>query len=260
VKENKQGGELMMRVLFAGETWEIYERHLKGVKTMDVVRLQDDSVYLRHALKKEGIDVVHIANHEASEKFPTSVDELKKYGAVLLSDLDANTLLLHPDTYHRSIPTCNRLKLLQQYVKEGGGFAMIGGYFSYQGWEGSGCFHRTPIEEILPVRMYPYDDRREVPDGTSPKVEIPGHPMLAGLPISWPLFLGYNRLKPKEGASVLMTIMGDPFLVVWSYGRGRSAAFASDCAPHWATREFLEWKYYPKFWKQLVQWLASGKE
>lgn len=53
-----------------------------------------------------------------------------------------------------------------------------------------------------------------------------------------PVFEGFNKIIPKEGANVIATI-GDeeiesPLLVTWSYGKGRSAAFASDCSPHWA--------------------------
>ena len=76
----------------------------------------------------------------------------------------------------------------------------------------------------------------------------------------WSSFEGFNRFIPKEGSTVLATIGDDeitsPLLVTWDYGKGRSAAFASDCSPHWATH-FQPWKYYGQFWVQLVKWLAK---
>ena len=50
-----------------------------------------------------------------------------------------------------------------------------------------------------------------------------------------------------------------PLLVTWSYGKGRSAAFASDCSPHWA-EYFQPWEYYGKFWVQAVRWLAGEEK
>jgi uncharacterized membrane protein len=49
-----------------------------------------------------------------------------------------------------------------------------------------------------------------------------------------------------------------PLLVLGSYGAGRSAAFASDIAPHWAPPPFLEWTDYPELWDRLVSWLAGS--
>ncbi|MER2191151.1 MAG: glutamine amidotransferase [Solibacillus sp.] len=60
----------------------------------------------------------------------------------------------------------------------------------------------------------------------------------------WPAFLGYNKLKVKEGAQLLATIEQDPFIVIGEFGQGRTAYFTSDCAPHWGTREFMNWHYY----------------
>ena len=64
-------------------------------------------------------------------------------------------------------------------------------------------------------------------------------------------------MTPKVDASVLVTADQDPILVVGSYGKGKTAAFASDCAPHWGSAEFVEWRQYNQFWQQLVNWLGS---
>lgn len=78
----------------------------------------------------------YIPNHHAPSKVPTDLAKLKEYSAVILSDIGANTLLLHPDTFERSIATPNRLKLFREYVEQGGAFVMIGGYMSFTGIDG----------------------------------------------------------------------------------------------------------------------------
>jgi len=90
-------------------------------------------------------------------------------------------------------------------------------------------------------------------------VKQPDHAILRG--IEWspgPIFNGYNRLEVKKGAQVLACIKetSDPLVVVWTFGKGRSMAFASDIAPHWGAG-FQEWKYYEQFWEQALGWLAS---
>jgi uncharacterized membrane protein len=39
-------------------------------------------------------------------------------------------------------------------------------------------------------------------------------------------------------------------------GAGRTLAFASDCAPHWGSPEFVAWEGYGPFWRRAVHWLA----
>ena len=52
-------------------------------------------------------------------------------------------------------------------------------------------------------------------------------------------------------------MIGDDPLVAFSeYGKGKSAVFTSDCAPHWAPPEFCEWEGYAKIWKGIMDWLT----
>ena len=103
--------------------------------------------------------------HEAAAEFPLTQDALAAYEAVILSDLGANTLLLHPDVWFKGRPVPNRLRLLKEWVAGGGGLMMIGGYYSFQGINGGARYHKTAVEEVLPVDCLPYDDRVEVPEG-----------------------------------------------------------------------------------------------
>jgi uncharacterized membrane protein len=246
----------MKKVLIAGESWLTVMTHVKGFDFFMNSNYDGGADRMIACLREAGYEVDYIPNHEAPRKFPNTLEELSQYGVVILSDIGANTLLLHPDTFNKSLRTPNRLKLLREWVGAGGGLLMVGGYLTFQGIDGRGRWHNTPVEEVLPVEIFAYDDREEVPEGVNPQTLLK-HPILEGIPASWPYFLGYNKLRVKTGAMSLMSIENDPFLAVQEYQQGRSAAFASDCAPHWGSTEFYDWEYYGRFWSQLVGWLMK---
>ncbi len=128
---------------------------------MHMARLEDKTFYIKEALEKEGIEVEVLPTDRVPRDFPESLDELKRYDVIMLSDVGSNSLLLHPDVVVKCKPRPNRLKLIKKFVEEGGGFAMIGGYMSFQGLQGRANYRGTPIEEILPVKMMVFDDRVE---------------------------------------------------------------------------------------------------
>jgi uncharacterized membrane protein len=245
------------KVLIAGESWLTVMTHIKGFDFFINANFDGGADKLVACLKEAGCEVEHLPNHEAPRRFPTIRQELDQYSVVFLSDIGSNTLLLHPDTFNRSMRLPNRLKLLRDWVHDGGALCMIGGYLTFQGIDGRGRWRGTPVEEALPVEIEVNDDRVEVPEGFNPRV-VASHPVLDGIPREWPFFLGYNKLTARPDATVLMeTESGDPFLVTRDYGHGRTAAFASDCAPHWGSSEFYDWDHYGRFWVQLVRWLAK---
>jgi uncharacterized membrane protein len=82
--------------------------------------------------------------------------------------------------------------------------------------------------------------------------------VLEGVPKEWPHFLGYNRVAPDKGSDELVRIADDPLLVVGEEEQGRTAAFTSDCAPHWGPPEFTDWEGYDPLWSNLVRWLADA--
>jgi uncharacterized membrane protein len=168
------------------------------------------------------------------------------------------SLLLAPDAFERSAVAPNRLASVEQYVHDDdGGLLMIGGYLSFAGIQGMTPYHDTPVEIALPVTISPHDDRAERPEGVHPAVVQPGHPVLDGVPEEWPALLGYNRLTGKSATQVLVRCDADPLLVVGSHGAGRSAAFASDCAPHWCPPDFMAWPGYNPLWGNLLRWLCG---
>jgi peptide/nickel transport system substrate-binding protein len=112
----------------------------------------------------------------------------------------------------RGKPVPNRLKLLRDWTANGGGLAMIGGYFSFQGIDGRARWHRTAVEEAMPVDCLPYDDRIEVPEGFRADVHRHlSHPILKGVEGEWPLLRGANevRIKKLEGVEVLASLPAD---------------------------------------------------
>ena len=248
-----------MRVLLAGESWVTHSVHVKGVDSFTTSSYVEGADRLRAALGAAGIDVDYLPGHLVPARFPGSAAELTEYGAVILSDIGANSLLLAPDTFERSAIAPNRLAAVEQYVREGGGLLMIGGYFSFAGIEGKARYHGTPVETALPVRISAFDDRAERPEGVRPAVSQPRHPVLDGVPGDWPPLLGYNQVTAKPAAQVLAYCGTDPLLAVGSHGVGRSAAFASDCAPHWCPPGFMDWPGYDPLWANLLRWLAGQR-
>ncbi len=68
-----------------------------------------------------------------------------------------------------------------------------------------------------------------------------------------PFLFGYTVTTPKPTAQVaLLTERGDPLLVSWRFGLGKSAAFMSDAKNTWAA-DWLRWPGYAQFWAQLVR-------
>lgn len=245
-----------MKVLLAGESWMTHSIHVKGFDSFTTSSYNEGAGPLREALTSAGHHVTYLPNHVAPNDFPTTSEQLSDYGVVILSDIGANTLLLPDHTFVRSHTSPNRLTLLRDYVQRGGGLLMVGGYLTFQGIEGKGAYHGTPVEEVLPVTLYPFDDRKEVPEGVTPEVINTDHPIMQGL-TAWPHFLGYNRATLKPQAELLVRAGEDPFIAVMRYGEGRTGIFASDCGPHWGPPEFLAWEHYAAIWQRLVAWLGK---
>jgi len=90
--------------------------------------------YLYNAMAREGIRL----DVRSPEGMPESLRELAGYDGVIVSDVAAHKL------------GEARMAAIRDYVdKLGGGFVMIGGMNSF----GVGGYYRTPIEEILPVKL-----------------------------------------------------------------------------------------------------------
>ena len=85
------------RILLAGESWIMHTIHQKGVDSFTTTAYGEGHGWLEAALTGAGLSVEHLPNHLASSRFPTTLESLKRYDAVILSDIGSNTLLLHPE-------------------------------------------------------------------------------------------------------------------------------------------------------------------
>ncbi|MDP4849797.1 MAG: VWA domain-containing protein, partial [Verrucomicrobiales bacterium] len=95
---------------------------------------EGESRYLVDAMGREGIRL----DVRTPEGLPESLQELAGYDGIILSDIPA----------HRIGEA--RMSAIRDYVEKlGGGFVMIGGMNSF----GVGGYYRTPIEEVLPVKL-----------------------------------------------------------------------------------------------------------
>jgi uncharacterized membrane protein len=246
--------------MIVGESWVTNRTHYKGFDLFTDAMFESGIGPLKQALEGGGHEVSWMPAHEVQEGFPQSVEGLGAVDVLVLSDIGANTLLLHPDTWLRGEPTPNRLKIIRDWTHSGGALVMCGGYYSFAGINAGAFYHRTPVEEALPVRISPYDDRVEAPEGASAEVLEPEHPVLRGIGAEWPVLLGYNRVEATQDAEVLARIDGDPLLVVDEYGSGRTLAWTSDVGPHWCPEPFLAWEGYAMLWNQAIGWLTSSPD
>lgn len=117
---------------------------LRGQPRVLVVDSDDSkSRPLADALRNEKI----LVDTRAASGVPRTLEDLQQYDLFLLSDVSALGL------------SREQMELYRRWVQDfGGGFALIGGENSY----GVGGYYRTPIEQMLPVRME-HEDRLDTP-------------------------------------------------------------------------------------------------
>lgn len=250
------------KVLLLGESWVSAATHYKGFDQFGSVTFHTGGDDFVAAVKGAGYDVTWLTAEAAVTQLPFTAEELAVYDAIVLSDIGANSILLHPDVWLHGKPVPNRLKLLREWTRAGGGLVMMGGYLTFQGIDGRGRWARTPVEQALPVTCLPYDDRVEVPDGFSARLTDSAHPILDGLGGDWPLLLGANEVLPREGAEVLARLPeeegGAPLIVAGTFGEGRSVAWTSDVGPHWCPAPFVAWEGYARLWSNILGWVTRA--
>ncbi len=140
-----------------------------------------------------------------------------------------------------------------------------GRLFLFQGIDGKARWRRTPVEDTLRWTCLPWDDRVEIPEGSTAPYPQAGSPTVAGLSGEWPLLLGVNEVEVRErdDVEVVARLPEDqgshPLLVTGAFGQGRTAAWTSDIGPHWLSPAFCEWEGYGKLWKNILGWLTEKR-
>jgi len=252
----------MKPVLLAGETFHVTSFASKGYEVGAFSRYSNGAVRYMEALARHGIEVVQIGGERCEAEFPKTLDGLSDYSAVVLSDVGALSLLYTPETRagQRSV---NRLELLRQWVANGGGLMMAGGYTCFQGMDGSALFHGTPVEECLPIAISAGPDGLEAPEGLDPVVTDGNHPILKGIGSPIPFVLGMNMVQARpepEGRTLLHCSYRDrdlPLLAVRQYEAGRSLAWMTDIGPHWLSDAFMQWRDYDALMVDMIRWVAG---
>lgn len=245
------------KILLVGESWVSTSTHIKGWDFFSSSVYEEGHEFLKRALSGPEYEFIHMTGHNTPKDFPLTMEEMNAYDVIILSDIGANTLLLHPDVWLHGKTVPNRLELIRDWVHQGGNLVMCGGYMSFAGIYGASKYYKTPVEEVLPVTMYERDDRIEAPQGGKVVTTLASHPIVADVPSEWPALLGYNEVIAKKEADVIAEIDGKPFIATMEFGKGKSMVWTSDIGPHWCPTPFVEWPGYDQIWKQTIQWFVG---
>lgn len=244
-----------MKILFIGESWHIHMIHSKGYDSFTSSKYEEGATWLLGCLRSRGIDVHYLPAHEVQIAFPSDINVLSEFDVVVISDIGSNTFLLQNETFYHMQLKANALHMMKDFVAQGGGLLMIGGYLSFMGIEAKANYKNTLLAEVLPVLMQEGDDRVEVPEGIQPSVVNVLHPTICSF-TEWPVFLGYNKVCAKDDAQTVLTIANDPLLVYGTYQSGKTACFMSDCSPHWGSNQFMHWPYYTDMWVNILSYIS----
>ncbi|EBO3633853.1 cytoplasmic protein [Salmonella enterica] len=245
-----------MKILFIGESWHIHMIHSKGFDSFTSSKYEEGAEYLLSCLRQKGIEIDYMPAHIVQTNFPGTLNDLLIYDAIVISDIGSNTFLLQNKTFYNRSIIPNALELIREYVSQGGGLLMIGGYLSFTGIEAKANYKNTILSDVLPIEMMDYDDRVELPQGVAPVTLSYKHEITKNLQ-TWPFLLGYNKFIAKPGSTILVEINNDPLLVLGEYHNGKTACFASDCSPHWGSPQFMQWEHYTSFWVSVLNSISK---
>ncbi len=158
---------------------------------------------------------------------------------------------------------------VRDFVKEGGGFAMIGGPHFLD----EGRYTGTPLSEILPVKLSGREGyRRDSRSGVRMSQTGKTHPITrlssrevedANLWKEMPALDGINFLEPKNFKTVLLESddgASRPILTVGNYGKGRVMVLATDYSWKWYMGMVAKGKghwAYLRFMERMVRWLTQ---
>ena len=250
----------MKTVLLAGETFTLAQAAISGYTAGISGRYANGALHFLAAIEGSNIRVEQLPSERCEYEFPRTLEALKAFDAVIISDISALTLLFTPESRDGQV-SVNRLVLLNDYVRQGGSVMMAGGYTSFQGMDGQARYHGTPLEECLPVICLPHSDGLEAPEGLTPSVVV-RHCIVASLPVTWPPVLGLNRVQLRSGDDVTLIAEAAyrgqryPLLAVRAFGAGRTLAFMTDIGPHWMSRVFLASATYADLMRNMLRWLC----
>ena len=196
---------------------------------------------------------------------PSKAEDLFKYDALVLANIEADTL------------STAQLDLVEAFVsKRGGGLLVLGA----RSFDRNGL-RDTPIEAALPVSL---TDRGDDAGATGGRADANRmtltadgllHPIMRVAPdsdASKQRWLAAPSLSstaglggPRPGAVVLATSgsaggLGRPVVAVQRYGEGRSMIFGGEAAWRWRMLMPATDGTYDAFWRQGIRWLAGASQ
>lgn len=211
----------------------------------------DQPVLIRLGNKLDGV--------ELRDGFPKTADELYRYHAIILDDLEAGFF------------TPDQLALLRSFVSQrGGGLLMLGGPDSFV----NGKYDRTPVGELLPVylnRSEPGQEDQEYRLSLTREgwlqpwvrlrktAEEDGQRLAEMIPFDTVNHVG--GIKP--GAVVLAEVTDNagtkaPALVAQQFGKGHVGALLIGRLWRWGmNREQSTESDLERSWRQTVRWLVG---
>ncbi|HTN70189.1 MAG TPA: glutamine amidotransferase, partial [Methylomirabilota bacterium] len=232
--------------------------------------------FLRMALKQDPLielvsfvflrtptDSVDVPENQLS-LIPFPIDD------IFLEELKNFDVVVFDDFSHRAYFNPVYLDKVRDFVRDGGGLAMLGGSRSFDG----GGYADSSLKDVLPVELDgkgSYQTQVVVHPVLTPSGKA--HPMTRLLPDpkaneeAWnkmPPLTTLNRVRSARGETLLSAGDGSgaalPLLVVGRYGKGRTLALTSDEAWRWnfiavGNRETPQ--NHLKLVRQAVRWLAQ---
>jgi uncharacterized membrane protein len=212
---------------------------------------------------------------DPSRGYPTTREELFSYDVIICSDISRDAF------------TKEQLDWTVELVhKRGGGFAMVGGYTSFD----AGLWQDTVWDGLIPsdMRRGPamgnIAGRPGVWNGSF-RVKVPReaerHPIWRivddpernrEILAQMPPFTGTNLIRKLKPAATALGYTDQPIgevgiMPVFScetYGKGRTFAMSTDTTYAWGTDFEESWgeagdnRYFRKFWRNVVGWLAEN--
>ena len=182
------------------------------------------------------------------------LEELKNFDVVFLDDFS-----------HRAYFNPVYLERVRDFVRDGGGLAMLGGTRAFD----NGGYSESALREVLPVELDgkgTFETRGPVQAVLTPAGRA--HPITRLLPDpktneeTWrrlPALTGVNQVRAARGET-LLSASGTPLLTIGRFGKGRTLALMTDDAWRWnfisvGNKETPQ--NHLKLMRQAVRWLAQ---
>lgn len=220
-----------------------------SLKLVSILRTTQNKTY------RQGTD----GPEDLKDGFPSKVEELFAYDAIIIGSVEANWFTLAQQS------------LLKEFAdRRGGGVLFLGGRFGL----GEGGYSVVPFSDMLPVILPANRNTYHAQTAANPELTQQGIDSLVCRLLDdpqanaarWkklPYLMNFQEAgTPKAGALVLAEAVTPqkrwPLLITQSYGRGRTAVFATGGSWRWQMQQPVEDRSHEMFWQQMLRWLVTG--